>query len=176
MRAGSTARSPSQFSRLVTSRNFVGCLSPANPQRRQTAARSAVFSRTSGYQSVRSAGHHRIPEPQGLGRPLDDIRPSEAGCARGRPLHPSVRRQSQHPGREPRVWPGRIVEDNNLHTQIKALRSAWRIPPSADMRPVPTKARSFPILRGTESSKTLCWREMDSNFRFRVPCKSGLSR
>ena len=24
-----------------------------------------------------------------------------------------------------RVWPGRIVEDNNLHAQIKALRKAF---------------------------------------------------
>ena len=24
-----------------------------------------------------------------------------------------------------RVWPGRIVEDNNLHAQIKALRQAF---------------------------------------------------
>ena len=28
-------------------------------------------------------------------------------------------------GLKSRVWPGRIVEDNNLHAQIKALRKAF---------------------------------------------------
>src|SRR5215471_18359125 len=42
--------------------------------------------------------------------------------------------------------------------------------------PMPTRRTSRAKASGTESLQTLRWREMDSNFQFRVRCKRGLRR
>jgi hypothetical protein len=58
--------------------------------------------------------------------------------------------------------------------RAETTRESSRKPLATAVRPAPVPLRSR--RPGTESSQTRRWREVDSNFRFRVRCKRGLRR
>jgi len=91
----------------------------------------------------------------------------------GAPVQPRSRTACRHCGT-------RIAPDRDITGSWRDVDEPCASLPAVPPGRAPRTPRQLPAFRyrkeKSRERRTVCWREMDSNFRFRVRCKRGLRR